>query len=111
MHRQEEEPAGGAEGREKDLARLGVAVGILVVAVGAVEQPALAGRGAVHGGSLAVHGPGDLFRHHAYDDGAAAMLEHASLEQELVCDGWSLERMTRASASARSGDIEAPVGF
>ena len=46
------------------------------------------------GGSLAVHGPGDLFRHHAYDDGAAAMLEHASLEQQLVCDGWSLERMT-----------------
>ena len=28
------------------------------------------------GGSLAVHGPGDLFRHHAYDDSATAMLEH-----------------------------------
>jgi hypothetical protein len=46
------------------------------------------------GGSLAVHGPGDLFRRDAYDDAAVAMLEHSSLEQQLVRDGWSLERMT-----------------
>jgi hypothetical protein len=46
------------------------------------------------GGSLAVHGPGDLFRRHAYDDRAAAMFEHDNLEQQLVRDGWSLERMT-----------------
>jgi hypothetical protein len=55
------------------------------------------------GGSLAVYGPGDRYRHHIYDDRAAAMLEHASLEQQLVRDGWSLERMTteRRSGSDR----------
>jgi hypothetical protein len=46
------------------------------------------------GGSLAVYGPGELFRDHHYDDDAAATLEHSTLEQELVRDGWSLERMT-----------------
>ncbi len=46
------------------------------------------------GGSLAVYGPGTLFRRHSYDDDAAAMLEHSTLEQQLVRDGWSLERMT-----------------
>ena len=46
------------------------------------------------GGSCTVYGPGDLFRQHAYDDVAAAMLEQSRLEQELVRDGWSLERMT-----------------
>jgi hypothetical protein len=46
------------------------------------------------GGSLAVYGPGELFRHQHYGDDAAATLEHSALEQELVGDGWSLERMT-----------------
>ncbi len=46
------------------------------------------------GGSLAVYGPGDLFRRHLYGDVAAATLEHSSIEQQLVRDGWSLERMT-----------------
>jgi hypothetical protein len=46
------------------------------------------------GGSLDVYGPGELFRHHHYDDDAVATLEHSTLEQQLVRDGWSLERMT-----------------
>jgi hypothetical protein len=46
------------------------------------------------GGSLAVYGPGELFRHQHYDDDAAATLEHSTLEHQLVGDGWSLERMT-----------------
>jgi hypothetical protein len=46
------------------------------------------------GGSLAVYGPGELFRRQHYDDDAAATLEHSTLEQQLVGDGWSLERMT-----------------
>jgi hypothetical protein len=46
------------------------------------------------GGSLAVYGPGELFRHQHYGDGAAATLEHSALEQQLVGEGWSLERMT-----------------
>jgi hypothetical protein len=46
------------------------------------------------GGSLAVYGPGDLFRHQRYDDDVSATLEHSILEQQLVGDGWSLERMT-----------------
>ena len=46
------------------------------------------------GGSLAVYGPGEVFRHLHYDDDAAATLEHSTLEQQLVRDGWSLERMT-----------------
>jgi hypothetical protein len=55
------------------------------------------------GGSLTVYGPGDLFSLHAYDDRAAAMLEHGNVEQQLVRDGWSLERMTteRRSGSDR----------
>jgi hypothetical protein len=53
------------------------------------------------GGSLAVYGPGDLFRNQRYDDDAAATLEHSILEQQLVGDGWSLERMT---TERRTGD-------
>jgi hypothetical protein len=45
-------------------------------------------------GSLAVYGPGDLFRQHDYDDIVTATLAHATLEQELVQDGWSLEQLT-----------------
>jgi hypothetical protein len=52
------------------------------------------------GGSLAVYGPGELFRHHDYDDDAAATLEHSTLERELVRDGWSLERMTTERRTA-----------
>ena len=44
--------------------------------------------------SLLVYGPGDQFRRHDYGDDVTARLEHSSLEQELVRDGWSLERMT-----------------
>jgi hypothetical protein len=46
------------------------------------------------GGSLDVYGPGELFCHRHYDDDAAATLEHLTLEQQLVREGWSLERMT-----------------
>jgi hypothetical protein len=55
------------------------------------------------GGSLAVYGPGDLFRRHDYHDDAAAVLEHSVHEQQLVRDGWWLERMTteRRSGSDR----------
>jgi hypothetical protein len=45
-------------------------------------------------GSLAVYGPGEMFRHHEYDDLVTATLAHSALEQELVRDGWSLERLT-----------------
>ena len=53
------------------------------------------------GGSLAVYGPGELFRSHCCEDDAAATLEHSIIEQQLVRDGWSLERMT---TERRSGD-------
>lgn len=46
------------------------------------------------GGSLGVYGPGELFRREQYGDDAAATLRHLTLEQQLVGDGWSLERMT-----------------
>ena len=52
------------------------------------------------GGSLAVYGPGELFRHQHYDDDAAATLEHTTLEQQLVGEGWSLERMTTERRTA-----------
>lgn len=60
-------------------------------------------------GSLAVYGPGDLFRHHSHDDDAVAMLEQAVLEQHLVRDGWSLERMTteRRSGTDRRMQVRA----
>jgi hypothetical protein len=51
-------------------------------------------------GSLVIYGPGDSLRREAYGDGAAATLEHSKLEQQLVQDGWSLERM---STERRSG--------
>jgi hypothetical protein len=60
-------------------------------------------------GSLAVYGPGDLFRHHSHDDDAVAMLEQSVLEQQLVRDGWSLERMTteRRSGADRRKQVRA----
>jgi hypothetical protein len=48
----------------------------------------------LHGGTLAVYGPGDLGSRHEYADSVAAMLEHSALEKDLVADGWSLEQMT-----------------
>jgi hypothetical protein len=48
----------------------------------------------VDNGSIAVFGPGDDYRRHEYADTMTAMLEHATIEQELVRDGWSLEQMT-----------------
>lgn len=60
----------------------------------------------IHEGSLAVFGPGDQFRRRDYEDDVVALLEHSSLEQELVRDGWSLERMTterRSGAERRAG--------
>lgn len=61
------------------------------------------------GGSLAVYGPGDLFRHERYGDDAAATLAHSTLEQQLVGDGWSLERMTteRRTGSDRRRTVRA----
>ena len=61
------------------------------------------------GGSLAVYGPGELFRHQRYNDDAAATLEHSALEQQLVGDGWSLERMTteRRTNSDRRKSVRA----
>ena len=58
---------------------------------------------AMEGGSLAVYGPGELFRQLDYEDVVAATLAHSSLEEELVRDGWSLEQMTteRRSRSER----------
>ena len=58
-------------------------------------------------GSLTVHGPGPSFRRHDYDDVAAATLEHSTLEQELVREGWSLEQLTteRRSGRERRGTI------
>jgi hypothetical protein len=58
-------------------------------------------------GSLAVYGPGELFRSHRYHDDAAATLEHSVIEQQLVRDGWSLERMTterRSGADRRKSE-------
>jgi hypothetical protein len=46
------------------------------------------------GGSLAISGPGDAFQQHDYGDDVAALIEHSAVEQQLVRDGWSLERMT-----------------
>jgi hypothetical protein len=46
------------------------------------------------GGSLVISGPGDAFQHRHYGDEVAAVIEHSALEQQLVRDGWSLERMT-----------------
>jgi hypothetical protein len=59
----------------------------------------------MHRGSLAVYGPGGLVRYHSHDDDAAAMLEQSLVEQQLVRDGWSLERMTterRSGADRRT---------
>jgi hypothetical protein len=58
-------------------------------------------------GSLAVYGPGASFRRHEYTDAAAAMLEHSTLEQQLVRDGWSFEQLTteRRSGSERPGIV------
>jgi hypothetical protein len=56
-------------------------------------------------GSLGVYGPGDLVRHHCCYDDAAAVLEHSTLEQQLVRDGWSLEQLTterRSGADRRT---------
>ena len=57
-------------------------------------------------GSLSIYGPGRQFRRHDCEDDVAALLEHSSIEQELVRDGWSLERMTterRSGAERRGG--------
>jgi hypothetical protein len=61
------------------------------------------------GGSLAVYGPGELFRRQHYGDDAAATLEHSTLEQQLVGEGWSLERMTteRRTGSERRTTVRA----
>ena len=61
------------------------------------------------GGSLSVYGPGELFCHQHYDDDAAATLEHSTLEQQLVREGWSLERMTteRRSGNDRRRTVRA----
>jgi hypothetical protein len=58
-------------------------------------------------GSLTVYGPGASVHRDEYTDAAAAILEHSILEQELVRDGWSLERMTteRRSGRERRGTI------
>jgi hypothetical protein len=60
-------------------------------------------------GSISVYGPGSSFRRHEYEDTAAATLEHSTLEQELVREGWSLEQMTteRRSGRERRGTVSA----
>ena len=59
-------------------------------------------------GSIAVFGPGDDFRRHEFADTMTAMLEHASIEQELVREGWSLEQMTTERRSGRDRRQGAP---
>lgn len=57
-------------------------------------------------GSISVAGPGQLRRQQECGDNCAAMLEHSSLERELVRNGWSLEQMTterRSGGERRTG--------
>jgi hypothetical protein len=59
-------------------------------------------------GSIAVFGPGDEFRRHEFADTMTAMLEHATIEQQLVSDGWSLEQMTTERRSGADRRQSAP---
>ena len=59
-------------------------------------------------GSIAVFGPGAAFRRHELADTMTAMLEHATIEQELVRDGWSLEQMTTERRSGHERRQTAP---
>lgn len=60
----------------------------------------------IRDGSITIAGPGQLLRRQEYGDNCAAMLEHSSLEHELVRHGWSLEQMTterRSGQERRAG--------
>ena len=59
-------------------------------------------------GSIAVFGPGEDFRRHEFADAMTAMLEHDTIEQELVRDGWSLEQMTTERRSGLDRRQAAP---
>jgi len=55
----------------------------------------------VEDGSIDIAGPGAQRRRHECADDCDALLEHSALEQQLVRDGWSLERMITERRSGR----------
>ena len=48
----------------------------------------------VEGTSVGVYGPGTQFSHSRFGEAMDATLHQAAIEQELVLDGWTLERFT-----------------
>jgi hypothetical protein len=48
----------------------------------------------IDGASVGVYGPGARFSHSRFSEAMQATLHQAAVEQELVHDGWTLERFT-----------------
>ena len=49
---------------------------------------------------MEVHGPGALVSRRTFDEAMEATLHQADVEQTLVQDGWTLERLTSERRSA-----------
>ena len=63
----------------------------------------------VDGSSLAVYGPGRRVSHSDFGEEIDATLHQAAVEQSLVHDGWTLERLTterRAEEVSHSRDVD-----
>ena len=54
----------------------------------------------IDGTGVGIYGPGEHFRHATFPEELDATLHQAALEQELVLDGWTLERLTTERRSA-----------
>lgn len=54
----------------------------------------------IEGTSVGVYGPGTLVSHRTFGEEMDATLHQADVEQALVMDGWTLERLTMARRSA-----------
>jgi hypothetical protein len=68
----------------------------------------------VDGTSLAVYGPGPRVSHSHFGEEIDATLHQAAVEQSLVLDGWTLERMTterRAAEARRSRETDRRGGL
>jgi hypothetical protein len=62
------------------------------------------------GGSIGVYGPGTRVSHAQFGEAMDATLHQAAVEQSLVHDGWTLERLTteRRAASRPPAELRHP---
>ena len=62
----------------------------------------------IDGTGMGVYGPGGRFRQSVFPEELDAALHQATLEQELVLDGWTLEQLTTERRSASQPSVAIP---